>query len=112
MGTPWLANLIGRAGWQHYLAFEGDTAVGAGALFIKNNIGWLGFGGTLASHRKRGAQGAIMAQRIRAAAEAGCDWVITETGEDTPQNPNPSYHNMVRTRFTLAYQRANYIYQA
>jgi hypothetical protein len=53
-----------------------------------------------------------MAQRIRAAAEAGCEWVITETGEDLPRRLNPSYHNMIRTGFNLAYQRANYIYQA
>jgi hypothetical protein len=108
---PWLINLVGRAGWQQYLAFDGQTAVGAGALFIKNNIGWLGIAGTLASHRKRGGQGGIMAQRIRAAAQAGCNWVITETDEDRPDQPNPSYHNMIRTGFTLAYQRTNYIYE-
>src|SRR5262249_41872737 len=105
-------NLVGREGWQHFVAYDGDTSAGTGALYIKNKIGWLGIAGTLASHRKRGAQGAIMAARIRAAAEAGCEWVITETGEDLPHHPNPSYHNMLRTGFNLAYQRANYLYQA
>lgn len=110
--APWLMNLVGREGWQHFVAYDGENPAGTGALYIKNNIGWLGIAGTLPSYRKRGAQGAIMAQRIRAAAEAGCEWVITETGEDLPRRPNPSYHNMLRTGFTLAYQRANYIYQA
>jgi hypothetical protein len=108
----WLANLVARPGWQHYLAFEGDTAVGTGAIYIHNNVGWLSFGGTLPTHRKRGSQGAIMAQRIRDAAAAGCDWIVTETDEDTPEHPNPSYHNMLRTGFKLAYDRRNYIFEA
>lgn len=107
---PWLTNLVGRDGWQHFAAFDGKTAVAAGALFIKNRIGWIGMTGTLSSHRKRGAQAAIIARSILASAEAGCDWVIAETDEDTPSHPNPSYHNMLRTGFSLAYQRANYIF--
>ena len=77
---------------------------------IHDGIGWLGIGGTLPSHRKRGAQGAIMAKRVQAAAEAGCKWVITETSDDLPDYPNPSYHNMQRTGFNLAYKRTNYVY--
>jgi hypothetical protein len=107
---PWLTNLVGREGWQHFIAFDGQAAVAAGALFIKNRIGWVGMTGTLSSHRKRGAQAAIIARSIAASAQAGCDWVIAETDEDTPTHPNPSYHNMLRTGFSLAYQRANYIF--
>ncbi len=43
-----------------------------------------------------------MARRIRDAAALGCRWMITETGEDLPQQPNPSYHNMLRTGFLLS----------
>ena len=46
-----------------------------------------------------------MARRIRDGADLGCRWLVTETGEDTPHHPNPSYHNMLRTGFLLAYQR-------
>lgn len=106
---PWLNGLVGRTGWSHYLAYDGDVSVACGALFIRNKIGWLGIGGTLPAYRRRGAQGVIMAQRIRDAAVMGCDWVITETGEDTADYPNPSYHNMVRTGFKLAYMRASYV---
>jgi hypothetical protein len=109
--TPWMIALVGRIGWLHYVAYDNDTPVAAGAIYIHGEIGWLGIGGTLPTYRNRGAQGALMACRIRAASDAGCQWIITETGEDTPQNRNPSYHNMVRTGFDLAYQRANYIYQ-
>jgi hypothetical protein len=111
MLRPWLAAPVGRPGWRHYLAWASEVPVATGALFVKDQIGWLGVGSTLPSHRRRGAQGAIMAQRIRDGAELGCRWLITETGEDTPGRPNPSYHNMVRTGFTLAYQRSNYIFE-
>ena len=92
--TPWLEGMVGRAGWSHYLAYEGDMPMACGALFIRNKVGWLGIGGTLPAYRQRGAQGALMAQRIRDAAALGCNWVIRETGEDTAEYPNPSYHNM------------------
>lgn len=106
---PWLENLVSRANWHVYLAFDGEQAAAGGALFVRGKVGWLGIEGTLASHRRRGGQGAIMAQCIRDAAQLGCRWVITETGEDLPDRPNPSYHNMLRTGFTLAYQRPNYV---
>lgn len=109
---PWLAASVGRPGWRYYLAWDGDMPVATGALFVRDGVGWLGAGSTLPSHRRQGAQGALMAQRIRDGIELGCHWLITETGEDSPSRPNPSYHNMVRTGFELAYQRPNYIFQA
>jgi hypothetical protein len=78
---------------------------------VKGATGWVGFGATLPSHRKRGGQGAIMARRIAEGIDLGCKWLVTETGEDSPERPNPSYHNMLRTGFQLAYQRPNYIHQ-
>ncbi|HKZ71229.1 MAG TPA: GNAT family N-acetyltransferase [Anaerolineales bacterium] len=104
----WLTPITGRAGWRHYLAFAGDGPVGCGALFVKDKIGWLGIAGTLPAARGRGAQGALMAGRIRDATELGCEWIITETGEETLANPNPSYRNMVRMGFKLIYPRPNY----
>lgn len=103
-----LVATIGRPGWQHYLAFDGDEAVATGALYVRGDVGWLGVGSTLPSHRRRGGQSALMARRIQDGAALGCTWLVTETGEDLPERPNPSYHNMLRTGFALAYQRANY----
>jgi hypothetical protein len=34
---------------------------------------------------------------------------VTETGEDLPEKPNPSFRNMMRAGFKLAYQRRNYM---
>lgn len=106
---PWLEQLVDRPNWHVYLGFDGEHAAACGALFLHGEVGWLGIEGTLSSHRRRGGQGAIMAQCIRDAAQLSCRWVITETGEDLPDRPNPSYHNMLRTGFTLAYQRTNYL---
>jgi hypothetical protein len=109
MLKPWAASLIGRPNWLNYLAFDGDRPVAIASLRVQDGIGWLGNGATLPSHRRRGAQGALMARRIRDGVEQmHCEWFVTETDEDTPDNPNPSYHNMVRTGFELAYLRANY----
>jgi hypothetical protein len=105
----WLAAGVGRSGWRHYLALDSGRPVGAGALFISERVGWLGIGATLPEARGQGAQGAIMVQRIRDAIAYGCDWIVTETGEETPGEPNPSYHNMLRTGFQLAYPRPNYV---
>ncbi len=108
--ASWTAALVGRPNWHAYAALEANKIVSVGMMFVRGDVAWLGLGGTLTSHRQRGAQGAIMAGRIRDAATLGCAWVITETGEDLPEKPNPSFRNMVRTGFTLAYQRQNYIF--
>ena len=109
---PWTASLVGRAGWNHYMAYDGSKPVATGSLFVRNEVGWLGSGATLHEYRQRGAQGAIMARRIKDGLEQGCRWLVTETPEDTPARPNPSYHNMRRTGFKLAYLRRTYLSSA
>lgn len=101
-----------RPGWHLYLGFDGDQPVAAAALYVKDSIGWLGFGSTLESHRKRGAQSAMLARRITDGLKLGCKWFVAETGQETPDQPNPSYHNMLRSGFQLTYVRPNYVHQA
>ena len=105
---PWLVAIVGRPSWHAYVARDGDQVVATGALFVRGDVGWLGVGATLPSHRRRGAQGALMARRIEDAVKLGCRWLVTETGEDTPERPNPSFHNMVRAGFQLAYLRPSF----
>ena len=101
--------VLGAPGWYHYLAFDGDLAVGAGAMRVLDDVAWFGYGATLASHRGRGSQSAVFARRIRDARDLGVRLCITETGEETPEEPNPSYRNMLRAGFRLAYQRQNWL---
>ncbi len=107
--ASWGGGTVGRDGWWHYLAYDGDQPVASAALFVEDGVGWLGMAATLPSHRRRGGQGALMARRIRDAAEMGCRLITTDTGEDTPEEPNPSYHNMLRTGFKLLYARPSYV---
>ncbi len=109
---PFMSCHVGKPGWLHYLGFDGGHPVSTAALFISGDVAWLGFGSTLPSHRGRGAQGALFARRIADGLAAGCKWFVTETGEDTPQEPNPSYRNMLRAGFKLAYMRPNYAHTA
>jgi GNAT superfamily N-acetyltransferase len=104
----WLSCLPGRDGWHCFVAFEGDEAAGAGALYVAGTIGWLGIGATVPEHRGKGAQSAIIAKRIETAAELGCEVVVTETGASTDGRPGPSYRNLVRAGFRPEYVRANY----
>ncbi|HEY4226897.1 MAG TPA: hypothetical protein VGM49_01055 [Candidatus Limnocylindrales bacterium] len=106
---PLASGAIGRDGWTHYLGFDGDTPVSTGATYVMGDVAWLGFGATLPTHRGRGAQSAMFARRLADARAAGCRLAITETGPDTPEEPNPSYRNMLRAGFELAYMRPNYV---
>jgi hypothetical protein len=106
---PWIASIVGRPGWRHYLAWSGDDPVATAALFVRGDIGWLGVATTLPAARRRGAQSALMARRIEDGRALGCRWFVTETGEETAARPNPSFHNMLRAGFTLAYQRDNFM---
>jgi hypothetical protein len=99
---PMVGAIVGAPGWNAYVAFDGEQAVSAAALYVAGDIGWLGFGSTLESHRKRGGQGALFARRIEDGLKLGCKWFVAEAAEDTPEAPNPSYHNMLRAGFQLA----------
>ncbi len=106
---PLVGGCVGKPGWHHYLGFDEEQPVSAAAMFVSGGVGWLGLGSTLESHRKRGGQAAMFARRIQDGLDLGCKWFITEAAEDTPESPNPSYHNMLRAGFRLAYLRPNYV---
>lgn len=100
---------VGRVGWMHYLGFDRDEPVAAGAMYVLDDVAWLGFGATLAAARGRGGQSAIFHRRLTDARAAGCRLAFTETGPDTPEEPNPSFRNMIRLGFQVGYDRPNYV---
>jgi GNAT superfamily N-acetyltransferase len=104
----WLARLPGREGWHCFVAFDGDEPAGAGALYVTGTTGWLGIGATIPEHRGKGAQSALIVERIEAAAALGCEILITETGKPVNGRAGPSYRNLVRAGFEPAYVRPNY----
>jgi GNAT superfamily N-acetyltransferase len=97
------------AGWRCWVAFDGDEPAGAGALFAAEGVAYLGFAGTLPAHRGKGAQSALLTARIGAAAELGCDLVITETGERSGDRSSNSYRNILRAGFREGAVTANWI---
>lgn len=107
---PWIAQTVGRPGWRHYLAYDKSKPVATGAIYINGQFGWIDFASTLPGYRGRGAQGALVERRIRDAAELGCKWLTVETAEETPIRSAPSFRNMRRYGFEVAYIRPNYIY--
>jgi hypothetical protein len=103
------ASVLERDGWRAYLAFDGDEPVATGSLFVHGRVGALQAAATLPSHRRRGAQGALVARRISDGLALGCRLFAAEATEDRPEDPNPSYHNLLRAGFRLAYLRRNYV---
>jgi GNAT superfamily N-acetyltransferase len=96
--VPWIAEVPERD-WACWLALEGDEPAAAAAVHVSEGAGYLGFAATLAEHRRKGAQGALLAARIRQARELGCDVVLTETGELREGLPGNSYRNIIRAGF-------------
>jgi len=107
--APWAAAQATSPGWTGWGAFDGDEMVACGMLFIKDGVAQLSGAATLPSHRGRGAQSALMKTRIEEAAQLGAEWICSETGSETPENPNPSLHNMYRCGLELLYERRNWL---
>lgn len=101
----WLAATVGRTGWWHYMALDGDRPVAAAAMFTSTAGAWLGWAVTLPGDRRRGAQSALVARRIADARDAGCPIVTVDTGVDSPTEPRPSHRTMIRAGFTQLYIR-------
>jgi GNAT superfamily N-acetyltransferase len=109
------ASLAARApgaGWDCWLAVDGDEPVAAAGVYIAEGVGYLGFAATLPEHRGKGAQSALLARRIDHARERGCDLVVTETGERRDGLPSDSYRNILRAGFEEVAVRANWLRQA
>jgi len=102
------AALPGRPGWTCLVGYDQhDRPVAAGALFVHEGVGWCGMGATLPAARGRGGQSAILAARIRLAAEQGCRTVTTETGVRRPDRAERSYRNILRAGFLEVFERPN-----
>lgn len=107
--APWLAALAGRSGWHTYLARDGATVVGGAAMYLEGSGAWLGIGSVQAAARRKGGQGALLARRLADGLKQGARWFATETGKPLPGEPHPSFSNIRRAGFEIAYERANWM---
>jgi hypothetical protein len=108
--APITSQTIGRAHWHHYLAFEGDTPIASAAMYVAGSAAWFGLAATDVAYRRRGAQQALIVRRLHDAADADCKWVSVETAEDTVTRDAPSFRNLRRLGFEVAYKRPNYLW--
>ena len=92
------------------LALDGAVPVAAAAMFERDGYAWLGMMGTLESHRRRGAQGALLAARVRAGQAAGVRVFALETAPDWPDLPGGSLRNAARGGFRVAYARPSWVH--
>lgn len=106
--APWLAAIVGRKGWHAYIARDAGKAVGGAAMFVTEGRAWLGIGAVQEAARRRGGQGALLARRIADGLAQGARWFATETGKPLPGEPHPSFSNIQRAGFAIAYERANW----
>ncbi|MEJ2521739.1 MAG: hypothetical protein P8080_02480 [Gammaproteobacteria bacterium] len=106
--APLVAGLVGRPGWHMVMSFDGDEPAGTGALFIQEGIAWTDWAATRPEYRRRGGQAAVLARRLEIAMEAGCEWVVTCTGEAVPGDPQHSYGNILKAGFEEWTLRPNY----
>jgi GNAT superfamily N-acetyltransferase len=101
----WLAALWGREGWICFGAFDDDGLVATGAAYAAGGHAWLGIAATLPRARGRGAQSAILAARVEAAAGAGARALAVETGDRVDGQPGPSFRNILRAGFEEAFRQ-------
>jgi GNAT superfamily N-acetyltransferase len=94
-----VASLAGRPGWTHSVAYEGDTAVAAGALFVDQQVATLCWSATHTAHRRRGAHSALIAHRVRRAGLLGCSVAVVELLEARPNRPGDALRNLQRAGF-------------
>jgi hypothetical protein len=109
--VPWTVAAVGRTPWRHYLALDGERAVGTGALRVADGVAWLGMASTAPDCRGRGIQNALIARRVADATALGSADLHLETAECQPGKRAPSYHNALRQGFRELYRRRNYLWK-
>jgi GNAT superfamily N-acetyltransferase len=106
-----LVSTLGHSGWHYYVAFDDGQPIAGAAMYVERDAAWFGLAGTSSDARNRGAQTALIARRAADARKLGCSWATAETWPDTADRPNPSYRNMLRAGFTVAYFRDKYVFE-
>jgi GNAT superfamily N-acetyltransferase len=106
---PAFAIVPSLEGFSAFVAYDNDEPAAAGALFVTDDVGWLGIAATAPRHRRKGGQSGILAARIARARELGVTTLVTETGVMLDGRPNNSYRNIVRSGFDELYVRENYL---
>ena len=107
--AAWFADMAAAPDWRCLVATREGEVVGGGMLHLQGPHAWLGAGGMLPEARGLKGHRALMAARILAAIEAGCNRIYTETGEPVANEANPSLRNMEACGFETVCARENFV---
>jgi GNAT superfamily N-acetyltransferase len=105
---PGYARSAGKQDFFHYMAFDGARPVAIAALCVFEDTGYLIAAATVESHRKRGAQQALVAERIKCAEQIGCSTLVSETLTMLEH----SLRNLQRAGFVEVYEKEVYEWNA
>lgn len=98
--APGVAALAGKDGVAFYVARVDGRDAAAGALAVRDGIGYLATASTVTAFRRRGCQTALVARRIADAAAASCELVAALTGF-----ASPSQRTLERAGLRIAYTK-------
>jgi GNAT superfamily N-acetyltransferase len=105
---PGYVRSAGKEGFFHYMAFDDGRPVAVATLCVFEDLGYLMAAATAESHRKRGAQQALIAKRIERAEQMGCSTLVSETLYMIEH----SYRNLQRAGFEEVYEKEIYEWNA
>jgi GNAT superfamily N-acetyltransferase len=94
----WWAAPLGAPGWTQVVAYDGAVPVATGGLHVASGGGWVGAATTVPAVRGRGAHAALLAARLRLAAEQGAQRVSVKV-----QPGSASHRNLLRAGFAEVY---------
>ncbi len=96
-----MADMASAEGFVRYLARREGEPAGGASMRLFEGVAQLCGAATLPEHRRRGVQSALLAHRLAAATEGGCDVTVVTT-----QPGSKSQENAQRQGFHLLYTRA------
>jgi GNAT superfamily N-acetyltransferase len=102
------ALLPGRPRWHVFAAYDEDRPAAIAALYLRGPTGYLAFAATAPAYRGRGAQAALIERRLRVAFALGARWIVSETGVQSGDDPQHSYHDLTRAGLVPLSLRINW----
>lgn len=107
-----LTAMVHHPAARTFAVWDDDEIVAGASLFLHGTTARLNSGATLPSHRRRGAQSALIAARLEAALSAGAEWVVAETGTPAHGEINQSLVNLQRAGLQVVHERQNWRWRA
>ncbi|MCB9682628.1 MAG: GNAT family N-acetyltransferase [Alphaproteobacteria bacterium] len=105
VATAALATWPGPASWHRYVAFVDGVPAGAALLSTFDDVAYLADASTVPAYRGRGLQGALIAQRVQAAREAGARTVFVGTAYGDGSWANQRRAGLEEQMVTVAFTR-------